>query len=65
MARHRRLLPVVEAGATHPRIREREPGGLDEIDTQTETRRHAQDRAGVLRDVRFEEGEAHANHSQA
>ncbi len=59
------LVEIVHAGAAERAIGGREPGRLDQIDRQAETGGQPHDRAGVLRDVGLEKGNAHERIRQA
>ncbi len=54
-----RMLEIIHAGAPQAAVVEDESAGLDHIDGQAETGRQAQDRTGILRDVRLIEREPH------
>ena len=50
---------IVHAGATQPSVVEDEAAGLDDVDRDAEAGGEAEQRAGILRDVRLVEDEAH------
>jgi hypothetical protein len=50
---------IVEDGALEPPVIDQETARLDQIDSHPQTRREPQQGSSVLRNVRFEQGEAH------
>src|SRR5439155_20036905 len=55
---------IVHAGATQPSVVEDEAAGLDDVDRDAEAGGEAEQRAGILRDVRLVEDEAHGRASR-
>jgi hypothetical protein len=50
---------VIEDGALEPPVIEQETARLDQIDRHPKTRREPQQGPGILRNIRFEQGETH------
>ena len=61
MARDRAKGRVVEPGALQATVVEQKSAGLDQIDRDPETGGEPQQRPGILRYVRLEQGEAQSN----
>jgi hypothetical protein len=63
--RERGRVEVIHPGAAQPSVAQHEAAGLDDVDCHAETGAEPDQRAGILRNIWLEEGEAHTGDHSA